>query len=95
VLWVADVTCVRTWEGWVYLAAVQDAYSRPIVGWSMADHMRAELVVDALEMAVARRRPDPGLVHRSDRGSPVRLAGVRQAAGDAGSPLDGPQGRPL
>ena len=48
VLWVADITYLRTWEGWVYLAAVQDAYSRRIVGWSMADHMRSELVVDAL-----------------------------------------------
>src|SRR5918998_3157892 len=57
VLWIADVTYLRTWEGWLYLAAVQDAYSRRIVGWSMADHMRAQLVVDALEMAVTRRRP--------------------------------------
>ncbi len=69
VLWIADVTYLRTWEGWLYLAAVQDAYSRAIVGWSMADHMRAELVVDALEMAVARRRPAPGLIHHSDQGS--------------------------
>jgi len=58
-LWVADITYLRTWEGWVYLAAVQDAYSRRIVGWSMAEHMRAELVVDALEMALHRRRPGP------------------------------------
>ena len=62
-LWVADITYLRTWEGWLYLAAVQDAYSRRIVGWSMADHMRAELVVDALQMAVAPpppgARPDP------------------------------------
>jgi putative transposase len=69
VLWVADVTYLKTWEGWLYLAAVQDAYSRAIVGWSMADHMRAELVVDALEMAVHRRRPEPGLIHHSDQGS--------------------------
>jgi len=69
VLWLADITYLRTWEGWVYLAAVQDAYSRRIVGWSMADHMRAELVVDALQMAVARRRPAPGLIHHSDQGS--------------------------
>jgi putative transposase len=69
VLWVADITYLRTWEGWVYLAAVQDAYSRAIVGWSMADHMRHELVVDALQMAVARRRPAPGLIHHSDQGS--------------------------
>jgi transposase InsO family protein len=67
VLWVADVTYLRTWEGWLYLAAVQDAFSRAIVGWSMAEHMRAELVVDALEMALARRRPGRGLVHHSDR----------------------------
>jgi putative transposase len=69
VLWVADLTYLRKWEGWVYLAAVQDAYSRAIVGWSMADHMRAELVVDALQMALARRRPAPGLIHHSDQGS--------------------------
>jgi putative transposase len=66
VLWVADITYLRCWEGWVYLAAVQDAYSRRIVGWAMADHMRAELVVDALEMALARRRPAPGLICHSD-----------------------------
>ena len=48
VLWVADITYLRTWEGWLYLAAVQDAFSRRIVGWSMADHMRSDLVVDAL-----------------------------------------------
>jgi putative transposase len=69
VLWIADVTYLRTWEGWLYLAAVQDAYSRRIVGWSMADHMRAELVVDALQMAISRRRPAPGLIHHSDQGS--------------------------
>jgi putative transposase len=69
VLWVADITYLRTWEGWLYLAAIQDAYSRRIVGWSMADHMRSELVVDALQMALHRRRPGPGLVHHSDQGS--------------------------
>src|SRR3712207_5364874 len=69
VLWVADITYLRTWDGWLYLAAVQDAYSRRIVGWSMADHMCHELVVDALTMAVARRRPAPGLIHHSDQGS--------------------------
>jgi putative transposase len=68
-LWVADITYLRTWEGWLYLAAVQDAYSRRIVGWALADHMRSQLVVDALQMAIARRRPDPGLVHHSDQGS--------------------------
>ena len=61
-LWVADITYLRTWEGWLYLVAVQDIFSRRIVGWSMADHMRTELVTDALQMALARRRPSPGLV---------------------------------
>jgi putative transposase len=85
VLWVADITYLRTGEGWLYLAAVQDAYSRQIVGWSMATHMRASLVVDALNMALARRRPDPGLIHHSDQGSQqyVSLAFGR-AAGEAG-----------
>jgi transposase InsO family protein len=83
-LWVADITYLRTWEGWLYLAAVQDAYSRRIVGWSMADHMRSELVVDALSMAVARRRPAPGLIHHSDQGSQYVALGFGQAARDAG-----------
>jgi putative transposase len=69
VLWVADITYLRTGEGWLYLAAVQDAYSRQIVGWSMATHMRASLVIDALKMSLARRRPDPGLIHHSDQGA--------------------------
>jgi putative transposase len=84
VLWIADVTYLRTWEGWLYLAAVQDAYSRRIVGWSMADHMRSELVVDALGMAVARRRPAPGLIHHSDQGSQYVSLAFGQAARDAG-----------
>jgi putative transposase len=83
-LWVADVTYLRTWQGWLYLAAVQDAYSRAIVGWSMADHMRAELVVDALQMAVARRRPEPGLIHHSDQGSQYVSLSFGQAAREAG-----------
>jgi helix-turn-helix protein/integrase-like protein len=68
-LWSADITYIRTWEGWLYLASVMDLYSRRIVGWALADHLRAELVVDALEMAVSRRRPGAGLVHHSDQGS--------------------------
>jgi putative transposase len=56
-LWVADITYLRTWEGWLYLVAVQDVFSRRIVGWSMADHMRSELVTDALQRALAQRRP--------------------------------------
>jgi putative transposase len=84
VLWLADITYLRSWEGWLYLAAVQDAYSRTIVGWSMADHMRAELVVDALNMALHRRRPGRGLVHHSDQGSQYVSLGFGQAARDAG-----------
>jgi putative transposase len=69
-LWCADITYLATWEGWLYLASVIDLYSRRIVGWCMAEHMRVELVVRALEMAVARRRPAPGeVVHHSDHGS--------------------------
>ena len=84
VLWLADITYLRSWEGWLYLAAIQDAYSRRIVGWSMAEHMRSELVTDALEMAVHRRRPDPGLIHHSDQGSQYVSLGFGQAARDAG-----------
>jgi putative transposase len=84
VLWLADITYLRAWEGWLYLAAVQDAYSRAIVGWSMAEHMRAQLVVDALTMALARRRPERGLIHHSDQGSQYVSLGFGQAARDAG-----------
>jgi putative transposase len=65
-LWVADITYVPTQEGWLYLAAVLDAFSRRVVGWAMADHLRTELVLDALELALARRRPAAGRVHHSD-----------------------------
>ncbi|MDQ3182641.1 MAG: IS3 family transposase [Actinomycetota bacterium] len=68
-LWVADITYVRTWEGWLYLSCVLDTYSRRIVGWSMANNLRTELVLDALNMAIYTRRPQPGLIHHSDRGS--------------------------
>jgi transposase InsO family protein len=67
--WCVDITCVWTRrDGWLYLAAVMDLCSRRIVGWSMADHLRAELCVDALAMAVVQRRPDAGLLHHGDRG---------------------------
>jgi putative transposase len=78
ILWIADITYLRTWEGWLYLAAVQDASSRRIVGWSMANHMRHELVVDALQMAVSRRRPAPGLIHHSDQGGQYVSLGFGQ-----------------
>src|SRR5918912_1264312 len=68
-LWVADITYVRTWEGWLYFAFVLDTYSRKIVGWSMANNLKTELVLDALNMAIYNRQPRPGLIHHSDRGS--------------------------
>jgi putative transposase len=83
-LWVADITYLRTGEGWLHLAAVQDTYSRQIVGWSMATHMRATLVVDALQMALARRRPGPGLIHHSDQGSQYVSLAFGWAAREAG-----------
>ena len=67
-LWVADITYVRSGEGFVYLAFILDVCSRRVVGWSMATHKKTEIVVDALQMAIARRKPAPGLVHHSDRG---------------------------
>ena len=67
--WLADITYVDTADGWLYLALVMDLFTRAIVGWSMADHMQAGLVEQALRMALGRRLPDPGLVHHSDQGS--------------------------
>jgi putative transposase len=68
-LWLADITYVETRQGYLFLAVVMDMFSRKIVGWSMRDDLRAELVVDALAMAITRRRPPAGLIHHSDRGS--------------------------
>ncbi len=68
-LWVADITQHPTDEGWLYLAVVIDAFSRKVVGWAMAEHLQAELVIKALEMALWNRRPSPDLVHHSDHGS--------------------------
>jgi putative transposase len=68
-VWLADITYIPTREGWLYLAAVEDLFSRRVVGWSMDDRMESRLVVDALEMAVQRRLPDEGLLAHSDRGS--------------------------
>jgi putative transposase len=67
--WVADITYLRTWNGFVYLAFILDCYSRMIVGWQLATHLRTDLVLDALEMANGLRRPAPGLIAHADRGS--------------------------
>ena len=68
-VYVSDITYIWTWEGWLYLTTVIDLASRRVVGWALADHMRTELVSDALRMAVAARRPAPGLIFHSDRGT--------------------------
>lgn len=73
--WCGDVTYVQTWDGWAYLATVIDLHSRKLVGWAIADHMRTSLVTDALDMAVANRRPPAGLIFHSDRGAQYTSAG--------------------
>jgi putative transposase len=65
----AYITYLRTWEGWLYLSFVLDTYSKRVLGWSMANNLRTELVLDAVNMAIYTRRPSPGLIHHSDRGS--------------------------
>ncbi len=74
-VWLADITYIPTREGWLYLAVILDLFTRKVVGWAMRDHMRAELTIGALSMAIQRRRPGAGLIHHSDRGS-------QYAAGD-------------
>ena len=95
-LWVADITYVATWAGFLYLAVVVDAWSRRVVGWAMANHLRTELVLGALEMAIQQRRPS-GTIHHSDQGSQYtslafgkrcREAGVRPSMGSAGDCFD-------
>jgi putative transposase len=76
-VWVSDITYVPTREGWLYLAAVVDLGSRRCVGWAMRDTLDAGLAVSALEMAIATRRPEPGLLHHSDRGSQYACADYR------------------
>jgi putative transposase len=67
--WVSDITYIPTREGWLYLAAIEDLYTRKIVGWSMSERLKSRLVVDALEMAIERQLPGDGLLSHSDRGS--------------------------
>jgi len=95
-LWVADITFVPTWAGFLFLSVVMDVWSRRIVGWSMANHLRTSLVLDALEMALQRRQPDD-VIHHSDQGcqytsyafgSRCRKAGVRPSMGTVGDCYD-------
>ena len=68
-VWVSDITYIPSQQGWLYLCQIKDLFSRKVVGWSIADHMRSEMVLDALAMAVGLRKPKPGLLFHSDRGS--------------------------
>ena len=79
VVWVGDITYIRTQEGWLYLAVLLDLYSRRVVGWSMADHMRTELPLAALQMAMGNRDTEAGLLHHSDRGCQYTSAEYQQA----------------
>jgi transposase InsO family protein len=83
-LWAADISYVRTWEGWLYLAVVLDLYSRRVVGWAMADHMRTELPLEALQMALRGHSIAPGLIHHSDRGSQYASNAYQKALANSG-----------
>jgi putative transposase len=96
-LWCADITYLPTWQGFLYLAVIIDAYSRRVVGWSMANHLRTELVLDALEMALWNRRPRAGLIHHADHGTQYtslafgrrcRAAGITPSMGSVGDCFD-------
>lgn len=96
-LWTADITYISTDEGFLYLAFILDAYSRRLVGWAMESHLRTELVVDALQMALWRRKPAPGLIHHSDQGvqytslsfaKRLEQVGIIPSMGGVGSALD-------
>jgi putative transposase len=76
-LWVADITYIPTWSGFLYLAVVVDAWSRKVVGWAMATHRRTELVLDALNMAVGQRRPQDVIHHSASPRGPRRGAAAR------------------
>jgi len=96
-LWASDIKYVSTWEGTLYLASVIDCYSRKVVGWSMRGDMQAELVIDAVEMAIERRQPTGQLIHHSDQGGQyvdlvfgqtLRKAGIAQSMGSKGDCYD-------
>lgn len=96
-VWVADITYIATAEGFLYLAFILDLYSRRVVGWAMEGHLRTEIVVDALRMAVWRRKPAAGLVHHSDQGvhytslsfsERLKEVGIIPSMGRTGTALD-------
>jgi transposase InsO family protein len=83
-VWLADITCIPTNEGWLYLAVVLDLFSRRVVGWSMRETMPQELTITALRMAITNRRPGPGLVHHADRGSQYAARAYRRLLDESG-----------
>ncbi len=96
-VWVADITYIETRQGFLHLAAVEDLFSRKVVGWSMAPHLRTELVADALGMATRRRRPGKGLIHHSDQGCQytslefgrtLKASGILPSMGSVGDAYD-------
>ena len=95
--WCGDITYVKTWDGWAYLATVIDLHSRKIIGWAVADHMRTALVTEALDMAVTTREPPPGVIFHSDRGAQYtskafdhycRKHNIRRSLGSTGTCYD-------
>jgi putative transposase len=95
--WCGDITYVKTWQGWAYLATVIDLHSRRLVGWAIADHMRTSLVTDALDMAITNRRPVGGVIFHSDRGTQYTshefdtycaTNGIRRSLGRTGTCYD-------
>ncbi|WP_026342606.1 IS3 family transposase [Nocardia sp. BMG111209] len=95
--WCGDITYVKTWSGWAYMATVIDVHDRSVIGWAVADHMRTSLVLEALDMALGRRRPEPGIIFHSDRGAQYtsrefdrycRRNGIRRSLGRTGSCFD-------
>jgi putative transposase len=83
-LWVADITSIPTGEGFLHLAAIVDVFSRRVVGWSMADHLKTSLVLAALDAALAARQPGPGLIHHSDRGTQYTSLALGARLAEAG-----------
>ena len=86
-VWISDITYLWTLEGWLYIAAILDLFSRRIVGWAMASHMRESLVNEALQMALCRRQPESGLLHHSDQGVRYASEGYQMALKSAGITL--------
>jgi len=96
-LWVADITYIQTWQGWLYLASVVDVFTKRCSGWSMRNDLTADLVVDALGMAATMRKPKDGTIHHSDRGSQygslaigetLKESGIMRSMGSKGDPYD-------